>query len=253
MPAFWDHQGLADLGKKMGWVDKHLKEEAVLLKLLLRRKDSVFSPQAAAELIWGEGGKVYYKLYPEIGKKLGNMSFKGIRLSSIRGKERSFLIRFREDDNNFGLKTILFAKISLFWCVVYDDGAVDKDKLPSRGVYLVEEDSEKEISEIKCLPMRLAIAVMLLVSNSDMVEKDVLGADRAKWEGGSTAERLICEERAMRRGKNGWNIGRLCEVDPHWRNPHPCIVRFGVGRTESKVIIRRGSIVHREKVVKMNN
>jgi hypothetical protein len=53
-------------------------------------------------------------------------------------------------------------------------------------------------------------------------------------------------EKAHRRGKIGWNVGRHIEVAPHYRRPHMALVWTGQGRTVPKIVPRRGSVVHRE-------
>ncbi len=41
------------------------------------------------------------------------------------------------------------------------------------------------------------------------------------------------------------------EVAPHYRRPHMALVWTGAGRAVPKVVPRRGSVVHREKVEKV--
>ena len=56
-------------------------------------------------------------------------------------------------------------------------------------------------------------------------------------------------ERARRRGKIGWTLGKSIEVIPHYRRPHPALVWTGTGRKIPKIVMRSGSLVHREAVV----
>ncbi len=58
-------------------------------------------------------------------------------------------------------------------------------------------------------------------------------------------------DKAHRRGKVGWNVGRHIEVAPHYRRPHMTLVWTGSARAVPKVVPRRGSVVHREKVEKV--
>jgi hypothetical protein len=56
-------------------------------------------------------------------------------------------------------------------------------------------------------------------------------------------------DKAHRRGKIGWNAGKRMEVVPHYRRSHMALV--WTGRAVPKVVPRRGSVVHREKVEKV--
>jgi hypothetical protein len=58
-------------------------------------------------------------------------------------------------------------------------------------------------------------------------------------------------EKAHRRGKIGWDVGKHIEVIPHFRRPHMTLVWTGSGRAVPKIVPRRGSIVHREAVEKL--
>jgi len=74
---------------------------------------------------------------------------------------------------------------------------------------------------------------------------DVLSKDRAKF--ADTGEQKYIDK-AHRHGKVGWNVGRQIEVAPHYRRPHMTLVWTGRGRAVPRVVPRRGSVVHREKV-----
>jgi len=70
-----------------------------------------------------------------------------------------------------------------------------------------------------------------------------LADDRLKYEE-SGDEKYI--DRARRRGKVGWDVGRQIEVIPHYRRPHMALVWTGPGRAVPRIVPRRGSVVHRE-------
>jgi hypothetical protein len=53
-------------------------------------------------------------------------------------------------------------------------------------------------------------------------------------------------DRAKRRGKIGWNIGKGIEVIPHMRRPHPALVWTGHGRVTPRIILRKGCLVHQD-------
>ncbi len=41
-------------------------------------------------------------------------------------------------------------------------------------------------------------------------------------------------------------MGAKIEVMPHYRWPHPTLVRIGHGRTVPRIVMRKGNAVHRE-------
>jgi hypothetical protein len=55
-------------------------------------------------------------------------------------------------------------------------------------------------------------------------------------------------DKAHRRGKVGWDVGRHIEVIPHYRRPHMALVWTGQGRGVPRIVPRKGSVVHREVV-----
>ncbi len=57
--------------------------------------------------------------------------------------------------------------------------------------------------------------------------------------------------RARRRGKLGWNVGQRIEVMPHYRRPHPALVWTGHGRTVPRIVLRKGSVVHRDVLARV--
>lgn len=74
---------------------------------------------------------------------------------------------------------------------------------------------------------------------------DVLADDRAKFDDSGDQKYV---EKARRRAKIGWDMGRRIEVIPHYRRPHLTLAWTGAGRSVPKIVPRRGSVVHREVV-----
>jgi hypothetical protein len=93
--------------------------------------------------------------------------------------------------------------------------------------------------------VRLCCSLCLLEDDPSVIEPDVLSKDRTKFE--DTGDQKYVAK-AHRRGKVGWNVGRRVEVAPHYRRPHMTLVWTGRGRAVPKIVPRRGSVVHREKV-----
>jgi hypothetical protein len=96
--------------------------------------------------------------------------------------------------------------------------------------------------------IRLCCSLCLLENDPEIISPDVLADDRAKFEA-SGEQKYV--DKAHRRGKVGWDVGKHIEVIPHFRRPHMTLVWTGAGRVVPKIVPRRGSIVHREAVEKL--
>lgn len=68
-----------------------------------------------------------------------------------------------------------------------------------------------------------------------VIEPDVLSKDRDKFEAGGDAKYV---DKAHRRGKIGWDVGRRIGVVPHYRGPHMALVWTGRGRAVPRVVHR---------------
>ena len=101
---------------------------------------------------------------------------------------------------------------------------------------------------IICDCIRLCCSLCLLENDPEVIFPDVLADDRAKFE--QTGDQKYVEK-AKRRGKFGWEVGRHIEVIPHYRRPHMALVWTGRGRAMPRIVPRRGSVVHREVVGKV--
>ena len=96
--------------------------------------------------------------------------------------------------------------------------------------------------------VRLCCSLCLLENDPSIISPDVLADDRAKFEA-SGDQKFV--DKAHRRGKVGWDVGKHIEVIPHYRRPHMTLVWTGHGRVTPKIVPRRGSIVHREAVERL--
>jgi hypothetical protein len=96
--------------------------------------------------------------------------------------------------------------------------------------------------------VRLCCSLCLLENDPEIISPDVLADDRAKYDASGDQKYV---DKAHRRGKVGWDVGRHIEVIPHFRRPHMTLVWTGHGRVTPRIVPRRGSIVHREAVEKL--
>ena len=74
--------------------------------------------------------------------------------------------------------------------------------------------------------VRLCCSLCLLENDPSIISPDVLSKDRVKFE--QTGDQKFVDK-AHRRGKVGWDVGRHIEVSPHYRRPHMALVWTGSG------------------------
>lgn len=92
--------------------------------------------------------------------------------------------------------------------------------------------------------VRLLVGVCLIGKDSDILEPEVLSADQKKYE--ETLDPKYVEK-AIRRGKYGWSLGKSLEKIPHYRRPHPAIYWTGKRPHQVPVLLwRAGSLVNRK-------
>lgn len=97
--------------------------------------------------------------------------------------------------------------------------------------------------------VRIVCSIQLLdQGDSDLILPQVLSKDLSKYERTKDPKYV---DKAHRRGKLGWDIGKGLQMKPHWRQPHLCLYWTGKGRT-TPIIKQRGLkepiIVHRKQV-----
>jgi hypothetical protein len=111
---------------------------------------------------------------------------------------------------------------------------------------------------------KLVISLCMLGNDPTIIQPDVLSKDREAWEATGDWKYV---EKARRRGKNGWEIGRNIEeqiakevaqekrenggVRPHWRNGCPALCWTGEGGRIPEIRWRNGCVVNREKLLAM--
>ena len=99
--------------------------------------------------------------------------------------------------------------------------------------------------------IKLVCCVCLIGDDPDIITPDILAKDRFKYDDSDEEQKKVIISRAKRRGKNGFNVGADIDKIPHYRRPHLAIVWTGKGRTKAKIVMRKGSVVHREVITKI--
>jgi hypothetical protein len=212
------------------------------------------------ERLWVKQQRSYYRVWPAIFS-----CFTKFRLS-ISPKDLSLparIIEIRTPCTNGGLPALLVAALSTTTesrvatkLIVVSAG----NNSLNTGFLVMSLDGDSPIDTLlvssgynKNNPwrhaanaIRLAISVLLLADDPSIIEADVLSADAADYE--RTGDQKYVD-RAHRRGKIGWNIGKSFEMMPHFRRPHFALFHTGPGRTIPRILPVKGCVVHRQKVV----
>jgi hypothetical protein len=103
--------------------------------------------------------------------------------------------------------------------------------------------------ELHKAALKIVAVCLLLESDPEVIQPDVLNDDLEKFK--QTLDPKYVEK-AKRRGKFGWVVGRDIEVSPHVRAASPFALYWtGKGRTIPIIRYRKGCIVHRELVEKV--
>lgn len=127
-----------------------------------------------------------------------------------------------------------------------------EDKTIEEAMALLKRDTSSDwglkiSQELVDKAIRLCVCVTLIGNNPDFLTPDVLADDRDKYERGNEEQKRIIVERAHRRGKIGYDLGKKLEISPHLRHSHPALYWTGEGRKIPQIIIRKETIVKRKK------
>jgi hypothetical protein len=242
---------------------------------------SQFFNQLNSERDWERARKPYYNVWPSIVPMLTRLNLdldSGlIRLPMpalcVRLPKQPNPMTFQWQDQPFEIRCMLLSEINAGHglSVLIDVGEVVNNgtfpvpiytyrNFPRREGLTVEQSlaglgkgmtAEMGVQVPEALItdcIRLSCSLCLLENDPSVIESDVLSKDRARYEGSGDQKYV---DKARRRGKVGWNVGRHIEVAPHYRRPHMALVWTGHGRAVPKIVPRRGSVVHREMVEKV--
>ncbi len=233
--------------------------------------------QAADERRWEALKRPYYNLYPSIIPMLTRLNL-DLESDLVRLPMDSLCVRFPKDPAKNPLQfdwkgervhvccilaTDLDAKGSLvhidlgsgksgrmtlhpYFVLPRKPGVSLEQLLTDADKVTVDEHGRITIPDAlltDCL--RLFCTLCLLDEDPEVISPDVLADDRMWYE--ATGDKKFVDK-AHRRGKVGWDVGRHIEKIPHIRRPHMALVWTGKGRKIRKIVPRKGSVVHREKV-----
>jgi hypothetical protein len=282
---FWNYAALRDHRKRFGASSvKHDDRDHFYRDLFAhaRAKHSEeLLIQGIVEENWERARRPYYNLWPSIVPMLIRLDLSldsaliqvpfpalAIRFPKSQDKE---LLKFPWNDKQMLLRSMLLGEVESGQeiSILMDIGEViEGSDMPVytyqnflRREGLSVEEAIRALRREKSADVgvqvpdyfirqcvRLCCTLCLLESDPEVISPDVLADDRSKFD--ETGDRKYVEK-AHRRGKVGWDVGKHIEVAPHYRRPHPMLVWTGPGRAAAKIVLRRGSIVHRNVVERM--
>lgn len=225
---------------------------------------------------WASAQRPYYDMYPSVTEGFIKLDLDKVECQSIKLPLPDLLLRFAvgQEPHSGRIKTILASETSM-----KDRGGIliriqegEKDNknpqisLPistSCGLTLqpgvsilhqlqygrsnpycndIVDDTLVEVA------WKLVIAVCLLADNPDLIEQEPLDADRQKWE---ATHDMSLIEKAGRRGKRAWAVGKHITVAPGFRRPHFAIRWTGKGGTIPQLKPIRGCLVQRKIITQV--
>lgn len=198
------------------------------------------------EGLWYDNGCPYYKVFPGVIGLLSNVGI-NIPIEYLKLPFTSFLIRLPKEDNPFPvfdrqIRSIMVMegkpvfepdnlhRVERQIILFMDCGELDPVGAPVLCYHNMDGSPGKTIDEIAfALPnsarsptdltheqteqiLRIAVSVAFLATGSDkLISPDVLSKDLSDWleavRKRDEERRGVIEQRAVRRGKKGWNVG----------------------------------------------
>ena len=238
--------------------------------------------EVKAEAVWTANDRPYYDLYPGIAGAFTKVDLSKVRGDQIKLPLPQLLIRLpvghelKHSEKAPAIRSILVSEVTMHgleipgWMVSTNDGSMEHFKgfsvplhtvtgfgfIPGQSVSDVLEisrnrgrtDGDVDNAEVD-LAVKVLVTLCLLRSNPDLIDPLPLEADRAKWEDTHDPKLL---EKAARRGKRGWAIGKHIEVAPGFRCPHFAIRWMGTKGNYTPVLRPvKGCLVRKKAVTEV--
>ena len=280
---FWSYPSL--YSKLRENLPHELREPGVfhdaVMHEMAAKKDPIGAKQMDAEGNWIRDHRPYYHLYPGILGPLLNLAL-DLETDAIRTPRRALAICLPRDHKHprltfaegqvrsilmaRGLATVKWREYEAINLFIDVGEAADECPILTFRSFRTAKNCTLQ-GELDTLPdhpsasmglqvprplivdcIRLCTTLCLLAHDPEIIEPDVLNKDRSKYLANRDAKYI---DKAHRRGKVGWLVGRDLEMSPHYRRGHFALFWTGSGRQVPKVGWRKGTVVHREKVLKV--
>ena len=231
--------------------------------------------QLINEAKWVDNGRPFYNLWPSVIEPFGDIDLSKVSCKEISLPLPQIMVRCPKGSSVHGAICSLVSEMNvddargLQFCI--SDGSYYPSKqfstIPVHTIssfelipdHTVEErlqwcqqhpycDDPIDYKMISAC-VKIAVSLSLLRNNPDLIEPLPLEADRKKWEETHDMKYI---EKAARRGKKEWDVGKHVVVTPGFRRPHFAIRWMGRGvGVEKKPVLRpiRGCLVQRESVI----
>jgi hypothetical protein len=98
------------------------------------------------------------------------------------------------------------------------------------------------------LALRISLSCLILAEDSEYITPDVLSKDEPAYR---LTHNQKYVDKAHRKGKLGWDIGKHFETIPHARRPHMAIRHTGPRGSIPRIVAVKGCIVHRKKATRV--
>jgi hypothetical protein len=278
---FWNRTTARDAFKRGGGDEAPDEFYRVCFADVSQRRDDMAKSQLIVEQAWEKARRPYYNVWPSIVPMLTRLNL-DLDSTLFRLPLPAICVRLPTQRNPLAfdwqgqptqIRSVLLGEAREGQSIVLlidqgDTTRVNTFDVPG-GKYMsfLRQEGrtvEQSLAELPRIPstkgridipeallsdcVRLCCTLCLLDNDPSVIEPDVLNKDRTKFE--ETGDQKYVDK-AHRRGKVGWNVGRQIEVSPHYRRPHMMLAWTGPGRSVPKIVPRRGTIVHREKVEKI--
>lgn len=237
-------------------------------------------PILVNELLWIENVRPYYKVYPAILSSLCRLKL-DVKYECPDVPEGQLSVRFavgHEPSTKSGIRiSSLFLANGLgrqdgkeFKMMIVAANVLTPDGNPDFVRFMIDTnpDNAKSIEEsleigdpnnntpltnkgVQALATRIALTVCMLEHDPDIITPEILSKDEERYQGETEEWKRRAEERARKRGKVGWSIGKEFQKrvnSPHYTNPHFAIRHTGPGKKIPKIVPVRGYWSGKEKL-----
>lgn len=226
-----------------------------------------------SEAHWWESSRPYYNVFPSMLDSLSKLNIDKLPFSVFHPQRERFLaIQFPVDYETFGIAAILVGfhewpigcsvSVRLQHTNVDTLHGVNTPDTTDLVFNCTSEYSESPVGNAELKGQwnsaadwarKIVYSVLLMEHDPDFFEPHVLTADQTKFDNAKSEEhrQALINKAVKKRGRRGYVIGRQMETIPHFRRPHPALRWTGKGGKIPKVVMVKGSIVHRSKLTQV--
>lgn len=224
----------------------------------------------SSEEVWMDHGRPYYDMYPSIIEPFLRVDLDKVKGGHLYLPENvilvrlpigceikspslctgSFLVSFgtTEKGCRIGICAVLPNSSLIFSMSIGKDSSVSEELKDFTG----EDVDRVEREDFRCVSvkmLKIVCSLSLIRNNPDIIEPLPLDNDLRKFEKSTDFERKALLEKAKRRGKVGWAVGKRIETVAGVRCPHFAIRWMGHGEPKTPVLRPiSGCIVNRRKL-----